>query len=250
VDLKDIRLGLYRLQMEREVIAQKIAAALQSYEKAVYTESLEAIDRQMSALQTLRDANGAVYSPLSGCVVSCAETGSTVGDGEIFASIADTSGEKLISFTLDASAKYLSDQASVTVYYTVGGTEQTINLKLSAIKYRQRDNTYLCTAEVAEDLGLVQDQNVMVTVGTISSMFLYVIPASSVKPSDDGSVTFYVLRERNTWHGKAFCAYEVSSLVKEENDVYIALASSAMDPVVVSTDKPLSNGCEVILADS
>lgn len=251
VDLKDIRLGLYRLQMEREVMTQKSAAAQQSYEKEVFADNVGKLDKQMTELQLLLDANGAIYAPLSGCVVTCTETGSSVKEGQNLASIADTSGDKVISFTLDASAKYLSNQAFVTAYYTVGHTEKTMNLQLSDIDYRQQDNTYHCTAKVTgDDIGLVQGQIVSLSVGTASNTYLYVVPSAAIIADNTGNVQFYVLREKTSWRGKVFCVYLLSSLIKEENGLYTALASSAMDPVIISTDRPLSHGCEVKLAGS
>jgi len=173
-------------------------------------------------------------------------SGSTALANTVVCSIkAKGKGYKLsIKVTNEQSKKVkVGDVADVQSYY------EGISAVVNAIKSNPEDsaNSKIVVFDVVGD-NIKLGQSLLVSVGSNSNTYDYVVPSSSVYTDNRGKFV-YVVKAKNSALGNKYTVKKVSVKVVASNDTQSAITGdlATNDSVVSSASKPISNGDRVMI---
>jgi len=231
-------------KIEEESLLEKTEIA-ESYTKDLLQLQLQETQDVIQQIECLVAEEGWVYASSAGVIMLVNDATMVSAEGPLV-TIGEGSGDKKLLLSLtDQQAKYCTEGKRLDVELIRSEGKTVSSLSIERVFYNSVLQCYQCTIPLTEPIYMVDGQRVNTKLLGISGTYETVIPLSAVHEIENGNVTYFVLREKTTSLGTEYYVVQQSSVVLDQNEQYLALASSLTEPLVIPISGSLTNGCAV-----
>lgn len=244
LDPEQLHIQWLQCKLREETLAEQIEDS-ESYQKELLEYELAALRQTVGQLEDLEKQAGWIYGGEEGVVLSISES-DTVNPKGTLIRIGPADGVKEITFPMtEKQASYCKEGYTLYLRLTPGSKETALKLTEDNAVYDTVQQTWHCVLLTQEPIPVRDGQGVCAEFSPNSPVYHAVIPNSAIVSNNNGYVTYYVLKQKQTTIGTEYYVQLKSGQALEQDDACTALYSSEEDPVVNSWSQPLSNGMPV-----
>lgn len=248
LDSEQLHIQWLQCKLREEMLAEQIEDS-KSYQKELLEYELAALQQTIVQVETLEKQAGWIYSEQEGVVLSVSGS-DTVNPKGTLVRIGPADGVKEITFPMtQKQASYCKDGYTIYLQATLDEKELAFKLTEENAVYDTVQQSWQCVLRTQEPIAIRDGQGILAEFSPSSPVYHAVIPNSAIVSNNNGHVTYYVLKQKQTTIGTEYYVQLKNGQVLEQDDTCTALYSSEEDPVVNGWSKPLSNGTTVRLIE-
>lgn len=249
VDTDQLHVQWLRCKIQQETLTGQLETS-EAYERELLEYQLAALQQTVSQIEALEKASGWIYAWEPGVILSVSQS-ETVGAEGLLARLGPDAGTKQLIFPMtQKQASYCTEGKALRVKLPQGSKSTAVDMKPEEVYYDTVQQTWQCIIETREPITVPDGQGISAVFSPGSPVYMSVIPNSAIVADNNGSVTFYVLKQKETTIGVEYYVILKTGQVLEQDDIYTALYEPVDDPVVFGWSEPLSNGMTVRLIES
>lgn len=235
-------------QASQEGRSDAVSAAQAEIDRLTYQNELRELEKQMDLLKAAAENGGIIPAPADGTILETLKKGDRTKPDTDAVTISRSDQGFTFTGSLDSkTAAKLQAGDKGTLSYTHEGKSRMAEVKIASIGVPNEEGLVEITAELP-DGSYPSGVSARLTVTRRSETHYSCLPLSALRSGSKGDYVL-VLREKKTVMGTELTVVEVPVTVKDRDSELMSIESSLMwdDKVVVSSDKPISEGDRVRL---
>ena len=247
IDTQQLYLQWLQCKIDEEALDTQLRWS-DSFTKELLELQLAELRETIVFMENLIEADGWVIADTDGIVLNLQHTKQVAAEMPLV-TIGPDSEQKTICFPLtDAQTAYCEPETELTVTLFCNSKSMEVTMSVDKVIYSAENEGYLCMVSTDLAVDMMDGQKTTATLTGESVYYKHVIPTAAIIDNNNGNVTFYVLRQRETVIGTEYYTATWTGHIEEQNEGYAALSTEIFDPVVINASRDIYNQCAVLLA--
>lgn len=231
VDAQQLHLQWLQCKIEEEALEERIEKS-DSYTEELLELQLIELQETIVFVENLIAADGWIIADTDGVVLSVQRSQQAAANAPL-ATIGPDSAQKTICFPLtETQTVYCKPEKELTVTLFCDGESKEVKMPVERVIYSVESEGYQCIVTTDLAVDMMDGHKTVATFAAHSGTYQHVIPVEAIVDNNNGNATFYVLRQRETIMGTEYYALKRTSYIVEQNEIYAAINSSILDPVI------------------